>query len=184
VPPTPRKIAQLLSHQHNLLRELVEAEKVPDGQFIRRWNWWLQLVETFNELVDGNFKPEELHHYVMTLRKRPLGRIPRWEPMGDGVARMPGAVYKRLSEEERARLVASYLTLAKRVEVGSDSILVNGKLRRELAKMFAAATGHAIDDRTLVAALIDLRKDDLLPKMPAARKRGKGFSDFDEASGM
>lgn len=182
-----RKVVQLLPYQHNLLRDLVEAEKIPDGQFIRRWAWWRQLVATFNQLTELNFSPEDLHHYVMTLRKRPLGRQPRWEPMGDGCARLPGVVYLKLTPEDRTHLITAYCTLAKRLGRGSDTILVDGKLRRELANMFAAAAGHGINDRSLVAALIDLRKDGLLPKVvsdDAAPSTKRRFDDFDQAAAM
>lgn len=183
----PRRIVQLLPHEHNLLRDLVDTEKVPDGQFIRRWNWWRQLVETFNELTERSFTPEALHHYVMTLRKRPAGRLPRWEPMGDGCARMPGSSYSKLTEDDLAHLIVAYTTLAKRLGAGSDSILVNSKHRRELASMFAAAAGHGINDRSLIAAVIDLRKDGRLPKLGNAvrpKKKRRGFGDFDQAEGL
>jgi len=182
-----RKIVQLLDHEHNLLRDLVETEKIPDGQFIRRWNWWRQLVSTFNELTERTFAPEDLHHYVMTLRKRPLWHTPRWEPMGDGCARMPGSIYAQLSDEDRIHLVSAYTNLAKQLGAGSDSILVDAKNRKELALMFAAAAGHGINDRSLIAAVIDLRKDGHLPKLGQAvrsRKRKQGFSDFDQVEGM
>lgn len=182
-----RKIVHLLPHEHNLLRELIDTEKIPDGQFIRRWNWWRKLVATFNELTERSFTPEELHHYVMTLRKRPQGRLPRWEPMGDGCARMPGSVYVDLSSEDRDHLVAVYTTLATRLAQGSDSILVDATHRRELANMFAAASGKGINDRSLIAAVIYLRKDRLLPKLGAAVKpkpKKYGFHDFDQAATM
>lgn len=182
-----RRIVHLLAHEHNLLRELVESEKIPDGQFIRRWNWWRQLVDTFNELTERSFTPEDLHHYVMTLRKRPLERKPRWEPMGDGCARMPGSIYSTLSEDDREHLVAAYTTLATRLGAGSDSILVDATQRKELASMFATAAGHGINDRSLVAALIDLRKDGGLPKVGSAvraRTQRRGFNDFDQAEAL
>jgi hypothetical protein len=184
---TPRRIAQLLPHEHNLLRDLVDTEKVPDGQFIRRWDWWCQLVGTFNELTERSFTPEELHHYVMTLRKRPIGRSPRWEPMGDGCAHMPGSIYATLSEDDRTHLVTAYTMLAKRLGAGSDSILVDAKHRKELASLFAAASGHGINDRSLIAAVIDLRKDGLLPKlgqMVRAKSQRRKFDDFDQAEAM
>ncbi len=182
-----RRIVQLLPHEHNLLRDLVETERIPDGQYIRRWSWWCQLVETFNQLTERSFSPEEMHHYVMTLRKRPLHRSPRWEPMGDGCARMPGSIYAKLSQEDRNHLVVVYTILAKRLGAGSDSILVDAKHRRELAKMFAAMTGRGINDRSLIAAVIDLRKDGLLPRLGAAVRYSKPrrrMSDFDKAEGM
>jgi hypothetical protein len=191
---TKRRIIQLLPHEHNLLRDLVDTEKVPDGQFIRRWDWWRQLVGTFNELTERSFKPEELHHYVMTLRKRPIGRSPRWEPMGDGCAHMPGSVYSSLSDEDRRHLVAVYTSLATRLGAGSDSILVDAKNRKELAAMFAAAAGHGINDRSLIAAVIDLRKDkaylkaeDQLPRLGQivrSKKQRRKFNDFDQAEAM
>lgn len=191
---TGRRIVQLLPHEHNLLRDLVDSEKVPDGQFIRRWDWWCQLVETFNELTEKSFKPEELHHYVMTLRKRPLGRTPRWEPMGDGCARMPGSIYTTLSDDDREHLIAAYIVLANRLGAGSDSILVSAKSRKELATMFAAAAGHGINDRSLIAALIDLRKDkrylkpeEQLPtlgRLVRPKKERRRFNDFDQAEAM
>ncbi len=184
---TPRRIVQLLPHEHNALRQLVDAEKVPDGQFIRRWSWWRNLVDTFNEMNECSYTPEDLHHYVMTLRKRPLGRTPRWEPMGDGCARMPGAVYSTLSNDDRGRLIDAYIALATRLEAGSDSILVDAKNRRELAAMFAAATGHAINDRTLITEVIDLRKRGLLPTLGQVvrpKKQRRKFNDFDQAEGM
>src|SRR5688572_11728394 len=116
-----RKIIKLLDHEHNSLRDLIEAEMIPDGQFIRRWNWFRQLVETFNDLNDCSYSPEQVHHYVMTLRKRPLGRLPRWEPLGDGCAKMPGAAYVDLTAEETDLLVEAYRALATRLGVGSDS---------------------------------------------------------------
>lgn len=184
---TLRRIVELLPHEHNLLRDLVETEKVPDGQFIRRWDWWRQLVETFNELTERSFKPEDLHHYVMTLRKRPLERTPRWEPMGDGCARMPGSIYATLSDEDREHLVVAYTTLAKRLGAGSDTILVDAKHRKQLASMFAAASGHGINDRSLIAAVIDLRKDGRLPRLGAAvrvKKTRRRINDFDKAEGL
>lgn len=191
---TPRRIAQLLPHEHNALRELVDAEKVPDGQFIRRWDWWRNLVDTFNEMNDCSYAPEVLHHYVMTLRKRPIGRSPRWEPMGDGCAHMPGSVYSSLSDEDRRHLVAVYASLATRLGAGSDSILVDAKHRKELAAMFAGAAGHGINDRSLIAAVIDLRKDkaylkaeDQLPRLGQIvrpTKQRRKFNDFDQAEAM
>ena len=184
---TPRRIAQLLPHEHNALRELVDAERVPDGQFIRRWDWWRNLVDTFNEMNECSYTPETLHHYVMTLRKRPIGRTPRWEPMGDGCARMPGSIYSTLSESDREHLVAAYTTLAKRLGAGSDSILVDAKHRKELAAMFAAAAGHGINDRSLIAAVIDLREDGALPKLGQVvrpKKQRRKFNDFDKAEGL
>lgn len=181
----PRKIIQLLDHQHNSLRNLIEAERVPDGQFIRRWPWWCQLVDTFNEMNECAFAPEEVHHYVMTLRKRPLGRTPRWEALGDGCASMPGATYSKLSEEDQTMLVKVYTALAERLGAGSDSILVDSKHRKELSKMFASAAGHGINDRSLIAAVIDLRKDARLPKLGlATRTKKRGFNDYDKAAGM
>lgn len=191
---TLRRIAQLLPHEHNALRELVDAEKVPDGQFIRRWDWWRNLVDTFNQMNECSYTPEVLHHYVMTLRKRSAGSSLRWQPLGNGCARMPGSVYSTLTAEERSHLVAVYTTLAKRLGAGSDSILVNAKHRTELAAMFAAAAGHGINDRSLIAAVIDLRKDkaalkpeDQLPPLGHAvrpKKQHRGFSDFDQAEGL
>lgn len=70
---------------------------------------------------------------------------------------------------------------------GSDSMLVDSKHRKELALMFAAAAGHGINDRSLIAAVIDLRKDGRLPKLGQAvrtKKRKQGFNDFDQADGM
>jgi hypothetical protein len=191
---TQRRIVQLLSHEHNLLRDLVDTEKVPDGQFIRRWDWWCQLVATFNELTDRSFTPEELHHYVMTLRKRSTSCSLRWAPMGDGCARMPGSVYSLLTTEDLGHLIAAYSALAKRLGAGSDSILVNAAHRKELANMFAVASGHGIDDRSLIAAVIDLRKDkaalepeDRLPPLGRAvrpKKTRRVISDFDQAQGL
>lgn len=182
-----RKIIKLLDHQHNTLRDLMEAEMVPDGQFIRRWTWFRQLVETFNELTECSFSPEAIHHYVMTLRKRPLGRLPRWEPMGTGCAKMPGAEYVDLTAEEEDLLVQAYCALANKLAVGSDSILVDGKHRRELSRNFASLTGRGINDRSLIAAVINLRKNDRLPKLGGALKMKKpkrGFGDFDQAEAM
>jgi|GEM_PF-5197218 len=191
---TQRRIVQLLPHEHNLLRDLVDAEKIPDGQFIRRWDWWCQLVATFNELTDRSFTPDELHHYVMTLRKRGTSSALRWAPMGDGCAHMPGSVYSTLSAEHRAHLVAVYAALAKRLGAGSDSILVNAAHRMELAALFAQVSGHGINDRSLIAAVIDLRKDkaylepgEQLPTLGQAvrpKKQRRGFSDFDQAEGL
>ena len=162
----PRKIIKLMDHQHKSERSLIESEMVPDGQFIRRWTWWRNLVETFNEMNDVSFSPEQIHHYVMTLRKRPLNRLPRWEALGDGCAKMPGKVYLDLSADERAHLVKVYTMLAKRLGAGSDSILVNVSNRKELANMFAAEAGHGINDRSLIAAVIDLcRKEGVLPEV-------------------
>ena len=183
----PRLITKLLPHEHNSLRELVDAEKVPDGQFIRRSAWWSNLVDTFNAMNDCSCTPEDLHHYVMTLRKRPLRRSPRWEPMGDDCARMPGSIYSTLSEEEREHLVAAYTILAKRLGAGSDSILVDAKHRKELAMTFAAAAGHGINDRSLIAAVIDLRKHGLLPKLGQVvrvKKHLQMFKDFDQAANL
>jgi len=123
----------------------------------------------------------------MTLRKRSIGSSLRWEPMGDGCARMPGSIYSTLSEDDQTHLVTVYTTLAKRLGAGSDTMLVDAKHRKELASMFAAAAGHGINDRSLIAAVIDLRKDGMLPKLGQAvrpKKQRRGFSDFDQAQGL
>jgi hypothetical protein len=100
---------------------------------------------------------------------------------------MPGATYVDLTSEETDILVEAYRTLATKLAVGSDSILVDAKHRRELARMFAAASGHGINDRSLIAAVINLRKSDRLPKLGGAlkpKKRKQGFGDFDQAEVM
>ncbi|MBX9716370.1 MAG: hypothetical protein K2X42_07205, partial [Burkholderiaceae bacterium] len=134
-----------------------------------------------------SYSAEDVHHYIMTLRKRPANRLPRWEAWGDGCARMPGIAYSLLSASERKDLTEVYKVLAARTEVGSDSILVNPAHRRELARLFAARTGRGINDRDLIAALIDLRKEGLLPTvgdLPRPTKRRRKFDDFDQAEGM
>ena len=136
----PRKIIKLLDHQHNSLRSLIESEMVPDGQFIRRWTWWRNLVETFNEMNDVSFSPEQIHHYVMTLRKRPLNRLPRWEALGTDVRRCPErSIWICRPTNVRASCQSVHDA---RKAIGSRvlgySILVNVSNRKELANMFAA----------------------------------------------
>lgn len=181
------KVIPLLPHEHNLLRDLVEVQMVPDGQFIRRWAWWLKLVATFNSLVGRNYSAEELHHYIMTLRKRSLERAVRWAPLGDGCARMPGALYLSLSPNERIAMVEAYVELSTKLGVGADAILVDAAHRKALAQAFTLRTGVGLDDRSLIAAIIDLRKDGLLPRLSVASQpqpKGRAFGDFDAASAM
>ena len=60
--------------------------------------------------------------------------------------------------------------------------------------MFAAASGHGINDRSLIAAVIDLRKDkaylepgERLPTLGTivrTKKQRRKFNDFDQAETM
>lgn len=99
---------------------------------------------------------------------------------------MPGRVYLDLTPNQRTVLVEEYVLLSSQIGGAADAILLDSEHRHTLARRFVVRTGVALDDASLIASLIDLRKDGHLPRQVNSRthkRRRPYFPDMDQASG-
>jgi len=176
-----RKSIRLSPDEDQLLRTLHRQSGIPDGQFPQRPRFWTRFTEVWNEATGRNDSPEEILHYIMTRRKRPMGRPGRWEPFGSDYERLRTPEPSLLTGEQWEVVDALYVEMG----LGADNFLIDTDARAELLKRFAARTGEHLSDLLFVAAMIARRKGARLPKIGQSSdgEGDVGFGDIDEVAG-
>lgn len=161
---------KLSPDQDQCLRALYRQFDVTTDDLPRYPKVLRELVSTFNGLTDRSDAPEDVLHYMMTLRK--LGK---WEKIGRG--RTPnGAFLEKFDADDWTAIDAIYEEL----QISSDSFAFDDKLSRKFANEFAKQRGRVVPPMVLAAAVVKRRKDAKLKTLkPKAKDGDLAFADMD-----
>ncbi|USN99237.1 MAG: hypothetical protein H6810_00725 [Phycisphaeraceae bacterium] len=169
-----RRRLQLSREEDLFLRTLYRHHRVPTDQFRKRPGFHSDFTATWNEGTGRTDSPEEVLHYMVTLRKKG-----RWERF-DGRHLPSPSVNDLLSVEEWALIDTVY----REGGVASDNFAFDLDTLDRIEGALLREFGHTVSRSLLCAAIIERRKSGLLPRtdrpMSDDPDKGIGFSDIDD----
>jgi len=168
-----RKCIRLNPIEHSTLERLYEDRLIATDRYMHRPNDLRDLTNTFNALTDRQDSPEDILHYMQTKRRR----AGQW-PTFDGNHRRLPVVLGNLIEAE---FIPVLKTLYVEIGKGAEKFLHDRELGHLLERRFFEMTGVQKRAFVLATAMLELRKDGLMPNLPGLEKP---FNDFDQAEGM
>jgi len=138
--------------------------RIPIDQFGSRAGDLERLTDAFNAATGQSLSTGAILHYMLRRRKDGVwvtfnGAHRRAEPLSDGL----------FSSDEWIIVDAIYVQFG----VGADTFLYDTRMASDFSARVALAIGRVIRGDVLAAAVIQRRKDDLLPKL-----RREGFEDI------
>jgi hypothetical protein len=141
-----------------LLRQLYLDFRIPIDQYRKpqRHAELAGFVRAWNEATGRDDSPEDVLHYMMTMRKRGK-KGPGWPTFNGNYEPLAGPRSEVLSEDQWNHLREVYAELFITQEIGSDELAFNGGLRTALARAFHQRTGRRISGE-LLHALIEAKR--------------------------
>lgn len=131
-----------------------------------------QLVSTFNAMTDRSDSPEDVLHYMVTLRK-----LKQWELLGKG-STPPASFADRFDADDLEAIDAIYEEL----QIASDNFAFDDELSKKFAREFARRRGRVIPALELAAAVVTRRKGAKLKTLKPKPSEGDlGFNDIHDA---
>lgn len=160
-----RRSIPLRPDEHRALRQQYLNFRYPTDQYAKRNSELERFTDTWNASMERDDSSGDLLHYMVTKRK--AGKWVRFDGSHKKLARTAPDLF---SDEEWQELIDIYIDL----DEPSDHYAFDGNLQAHLSAEFQLRTGRHVWGSVLVAALIDLRKDDRLPRLR------DDFDDIDE----
>ncbi len=167
-----RKCIRLNPIEHSTLERLYEERRIATDRYMHRLNDLRDLADTFNSLTDRHDTPEDLLHYMQTKRRR----SGQWTTLDGNHRRLP-VVLGNLIEAE---FITVLKTLYTQLGIGAEKFLHDRELGAQLEHRFFETTGVRKRAFVLATAMLELRKDGVMPHLPGPEKP---FTDFDKAEG-
>ena len=168
-----RKCIRLNPIEHSTLERLYEERLIATDRYMHRLKDLHDLTDTFNALTDRADLPEDILHYMQTKRRR----AGEWPTLDGNHRRLPVVLGNLIEPEFISVLKDLYVEMGK----GAEKFLHDRELGRKLERRFFELTGVQKRAFVLATAMLELRKDGVMPNLPGP---DKPFSDFDEAEGM
>ena len=166
----PRRCIHLNPIEHETLARLYLDRRIASDRYMHRPNDLRDLTAAFNGLTGREDAPEEILHYMQT-KRRTKGQ---WPKLNGGHLRLP-LVLGRLVEPEHVDVICR---IYEEFDCGPETFVQDRKMAIRLERRFEEETGIRKRGYVLATAMIELRKDSLLPKHG---RKPRGFDDFDEA---
>ena len=167
---TRRRCINLNPFDHDTFARLYLERLIATDRYMQCRNDLLALTAAFNGLTGRDDTPEDLLHYMQTKRRTKNG----W-PTFNGTHRRLPLVVGRLVEQDHIPVL---IDLFVEFNVGVENFLHDYDLGLALERRFEEETGVRKRKYILATALLELRKDSMLPK---TEPRDPGFDDFEEA---
>ena len=165
-----RKCIPLNPIEHETLGRLYVSRQIATDRYMQRPKELKELTDTFNGLTDRRDAPEEILHYVQTKR-----RMKNQFPTLDGnYIRLPVVIGNLIDPEFNEVLKSLYLEFGR----GAEVFIQDRALGRQLESRFHEITGVHKRAYVLATAMLELRKDGVMPNLPLPPKP---FNDFDQA---
>lgn len=168
-----RRSIRLNPFEHETLARLYLARRIATDRYMHRPNELRDLTADFNGLTGREDTPQEILHYMQTKRRSKN----QWPKLNGTHIRLP-LVLGRLVEPEHVEVLCR---LYAEFECGPETFVQDRDMAVRLERRFEQATGIRKRGYVLATAMIELRKDGLLPKHG---RRRRGFDDFDAAESM
>jgi hypothetical protein len=141
------------------------------------------LVDAFNAATSRSDSPEDVLHYMRTVRK-----AGDWETLGTEARRLDPSEYAipSLTPEEKDALIEEYLEIGRiHGGIGNDSFAHDPSLRVELERAFFGRSARFINGLLLIAVLTDIRKAGCLEKVTEHSYISQpSFTDLDEVEAV
>ena len=167
---TRRLCINLNPSDHDTLTQLYLQRRIATDRYMQRRNDLLELTAAFNGLTGREDRPEEILHYIQTKRRTKGG----WVTFNGTHLRLPVVVGRLLDQDHIPILIGLFVEF----NIGVEKFLHDHDLGLALERRFEEETGIRKRAYVLATALLELRKDGLLPK---TQPREDGFEDFDAA---
>jgi len=142
--------------EDEVLKHLYLAKGIPRDHYDRLLSELQELTDEFNWATGRNEKPEDIRHYIRTKQKQK-----KWVTFNGTHRRIRGVMGDVVPAEYMHILIAIYQDMNESPETISN----HQALQNELVQRFFEATGRLRRAGDLVAALIEIRKDGLLPHL-------------------
>lgn len=168
-----RNCIRLNPIEHETLAWLYVERLIATDRYMHRQQDLKGLTATFNALTGREDTPEDLLHYMQTKRRR----AGQW-PTLDGNHRRLSVVVGNLIDTAFIDVLKDLYTELKH---GAEAFMQDRVLGRLLERRFFEITGVQMRAYVLATAMMELRKDSMLPKL---ERRDPGFKDFDQAEGL
>lgn len=168
-----RKCIRLNPIEHATLARLYEDRLIATDRYMHRPKDLRDLTDTFNALTDRADSPEDLLHYMQT-KRRTAGA---WPTLDGNHRRLPVVLGNLIEPEYIPVLKDLYVEMKK----GAEQFVQDRALGLALERRFFELTGVRKRAFVLATAMLELRKEGVMPNLPGDPKP---FSDFDEAEGM
>jgi hypothetical protein len=168
-----RKCIRLNPIEHSTLERLYVERLIATDRYMHRPKDLRDLTATFNALTDRQDSPEDILHYMQTKRRR----AGEWPTLDGNHRRLPVVLGNLIEPEFIPVLKTLYVEIGK----GAEKFLHDRDLGRLLERRFVETTGVNKRAFVLATAMLELRKDGVMPNLPGQEKP---FTDFDEAEGM
>lgn len=168
-----RNCIRLNPIERETLARLYVERLIATDRYMHRPRDLKDLTDTFNALTGRDDTPEDVLHYMQTKRRR----SGQW-PTLDGNHRRLSVVLGNLIEADFIDVLKSLYTELKR---GAEAFIQDRALGRVLERRFFEVTGVQKRAFVLATAMMELRKDGM---MPTIERRDQGFNDFDQAEGL
>lgn len=172
-----KKSIRVPDYQCDLLQHLYLEFGIPSDQYKRRPKERAQFTTRWNDLSERNDSPEDLLHFIVTRRKNK-----QWVTFGGTHKRLESMPDDFLSRKEWKQLEMAFVNVVSSKGKGSDNLVFDTNLSKELAKAFALLSGRIINAGLLTAAIEAKRKRGEWVTLP--KNADRGFDDFDQAAAM
>lgn len=168
-----RNCIRLNPIERETLARLYVERLIATDRYMHRQRDLKDLTDTFNGLTGRDDTTEDVLHFMQTKRRR-SGQGPTL----DGNHRRLSVVLGNLIEADFTGVLKDLYTEFKR---GAEAFIQDRVLGRALEQRFFEIAGVQKRAFVLATAMMELRKDGLLPKIT---RREQGFNDFDQAEGL
>ncbi len=139
-----------------VLKDIHRRTGTPDGQFIRKPKVWSHITDSFNAATGRSCTREEILRYIENRRKNA-----NWFTF-DGNHKHLAAVKRSIfTDEQWIEIQSIYASMG----IAADRYQHDAPRRADFHRRVVTAIGVQIDSFTLVAALIQRRKDGDLPPL-------------------
>jgi hypothetical protein len=168
-----RASLRLPPDEKDLLKHLYLQFGIPRDQYDRRPMDLRRFTREWNALSGRHDSGPELIHYIRTQQKQKL-----WVTFDGNHQQQPFVELPALADHQWATFNDIYLN----INIASDNYSYDLGLVKRFIATFAGRTGCNLSPRELLIALIDRRKDGLLPRLE--KPFDPGFRDLDDAEDL